>query len=112
MTNLPGVSNATLDEAKITRYLLNPANPQGAGKAKFFKARGFTLAHWQVLKAALLAHAANNPVSAQEISIWGTKYEVTCAIATPDKTNPCIVSVWIIEHNDPRPRFVTAYAFP
>ncbi len=74
MTNLPGVSNATLDEAKITRYLLNPAHPLGAGgKQKFFAARGFVPAQWRVLKAALLAHPANNPVSAQEVSAWGTK---------------------------------------
>src|SRR5712671_5185755 len=42
MSLLPNAANATLDDAKITQYLLNPAHPVGGSKARFFLSRGFT----------------------------------------------------------------------
>jgi hypothetical protein len=111
MIQLPGAANATLDDTKITGYLLDPTHPLGASKERFFTAFGFSLANWQVLKTALLAHPIHNLVAAQSASAWGAKYEVQCSLTTPDQRNPCIVSVWIIEPgNDPR--FVTAYPGP
>jgi filamentous hemagglutinin len=64
------------------------------------------------LRLALLAHAQNNPVSGQFANSYGTRYEVSCSLHTPDGRDPCIISVWIIESQDPRPRFVTAYPNP
>ena len=39
---LPNAQSATVREAKITRYLLNPAHPVGGRKAAFFLRFGFT----------------------------------------------------------------------
>jgi hypothetical protein len=50
MSLLPNAANATLDDAKISQYLLNPAHPVGGSKAKFFLSRGFTQANWTELK--------------------------------------------------------------
>lgn len=112
MSQLPGVANATLDETKITHYLLNTSHPTGAAKAKFFISFGFSTANWAELKKALLNHPHNNSVTNQTSNPFGDKYEISCSLVTPDSRNPCIISVWIIEPPDPNPRFITAYPNP
>lgn len=111
MSQLPGVAAATVDDRKITHYLLNPNHPNGgAGKATFFGNFGFSRANCVELKKALLDHPRMNSVTKQITTPFGEKYEVSCSLITPDRRNPCIVSVWIVEPPDPNPRFVTAYA--
>ena len=112
MSQLPGVSAATVDDRKITQYLLNHNHPDGAGKAKFFALFGFSQANWVDLKKALLTHPQTNSVTKQIPNQFGEKYEVSCSLMTPDGRNPCVVSVWIIEPPDPNPKFVTAYGGP
>ena len=51
MAQLPNVGSVILDDAKITKYLLNDAHPQNRGKARFFMRFGFTPANWQELRA-------------------------------------------------------------
>ena len=62
MAQVPNVGNATLDDRKITKYLLDDTHPQNQGKAKFFNLFGFTQANWQELRKALLDHPRNNAV--------------------------------------------------
>jgi hypothetical protein len=112
MSQLPGAANATVLDDKIKHYLLNPKHPDGAGKEKFFAMFGFSPANWAILKQALLDHPKSNPVTSQRSNPYGATYEVSCSLTTPDGRNPCIISVWIVEPNDPRPRFITAYANP
>jgi hypothetical protein len=109
MSILPQAANATLDDRKITHYLMDLTNPSGVGKPKFFMARGFTRSNWVQLKRALLEHPHRNQVSDQKTNRHGEKYKVRCSLLNPDNTNPCVVSIWIIQPSDPFPRFVTAY---
>ena len=110
MSQLPGAANATVDDAKIIQYLLNPAHSvQAAGKAKFFVACGFSQTDWEELKKALLEHPRVNAVTDSATTQFGEKYEVSCSLVTPDGCNPCVISIWIVEPPDPSPRFVTAY---
>lgn len=112
MSQLPRAAHATLADAKITQYLLNPAHPRGAAKARFFAAFGFSLANWAELKRALLNHPRQNPATDRASSSQGEKFEVSCALVTPDGRNPCIVSIWLIEPPSPNLRFITAYPNP
>jgi hypothetical protein len=73
---------------------------------------GFSLANWPELKKALRDHPLRNPVTNQKSRPFGDLFEVSCALATPDGRNPCIISVWIIESPNPNPRFITAYPNP
>jgi filamentous hemagglutinin len=103
----PLLSNRTVAQEKISHYLLNPDHRVGGPKARFFLGVGFSLDQWSRMAAALNSHPEANPV--EEIATrFGTKYVVRCNVATPDGRNPCIVTVWMQEQDDPA-RLVTAY---
>jgi hypothetical protein len=68
---LLNVGNAVLDDAKITKYLLNDVHPQNQGRAKFFMLFGFTLPTWQELRKALLDHPRNNAITSQTTFQYG-----------------------------------------
>jgi hypothetical protein len=102
--------NWDVSEKKVRKYLLNIDHREGRSKARFFPARGFTDADWQVLDQALRRHPIDNPVAAEEITEYGRKLIVRCQIKTPDGRNTCIRTVWMVEAGT-RPRFVTAYPF-
>jgi hypothetical protein len=113
MSRLPRGATATVDDAKITKYLLNPAHPIGRSKAQFFGSFGFSSANWMDLKKALVDHPKRNAVTDHIRTPYGEKYVVSCSLVAPDGRNPCIVSVWISE--PPHLvvlRFVTAYPGP
>ncbi|MEO8494603.1 MAG: DUF6883 domain-containing protein [Planctomycetota bacterium] len=59
---LPNVENPVVSREKVVGYLLNPAHPDGAGKAKFFTAQGFRVEHWETLAEALRGVARDNDV--------------------------------------------------
>lgn len=108
-TKLPGVSCAFVEQRKITEYLLNLDHEQGASKARFFLARGFSLAAWTALCDALVAQGTNNRVTKITQTVFGVRYQVDCHCPTPDGMNPCIRSVWEIVHDGQCPRLLTAH---
>jgi len=107
--NLPNVDDVEIAREKITDYLLNPRHPDGAGKAAFFAAQGFTAEEWHVLADAFRRLAASFPVAKQLDSPHGTKYIVEDALTTPSGKTPLIRTVWIVDRGADRPRLVTAY---
>lgn len=94
---------------KITGYLLDVAHPQGAGKAKFFMAHGFTPEEPEVLISAIKAHADINSVIETQQTQYGTKSTVQCSVPTPDGRNPCVLVVWIREPGGESQTLVTSY---
>ena len=98
-----------VQDAKVSRYLLNREHPEGGGKAKFFIGSGFDQAYSYLLRQALLDHPEANKVIATELTDFGVKSVVRCSLATPDGRNPCIASVWICEASSDVQRLVTAY---
>ena len=70
--NLPNREAVEIAREKITDYLLNPKHPDGAGKAKFFAAYGFTVEAWELLADALRELAANGLVAKSVDSAHGT----------------------------------------
>jgi len=109
VSQLPNAALAHVEDVKVRDYLLNPGNLQNQGKAGQFGQYGFVRDHWQVLADALCKHPAINPVVRIAASPHGVKYVVECSLETPDRRNPCLRSVWIIETGQDRPRLVTAY---
>lgn len=108
MTTVPNASGATAAPAKVQAFLLNERHAGNNGRAKFFALFGFSTVGWEVLRAALLARVAVNPVVDTETTQHGTTYTVRCALPSPDGRNPCIFTVWTIEPSG-GPKFVTAF---
>lgn len=106
---LPNLEQAEVAEAKITLYLLNPAHQTGRAKAAFFMAFGFSAVAWEVMKDALLDHAAHHEVKEVAPMSEGIHYVVEGALICPDGRAPFVRVVWRIDTGSIIPRFITAY---
>lgn len=106
---LPYRENATVAFAKVTHYLLNETHEDGKSKAAFFLHFGFSVARWETLRDALLAHASECDVASVLNTSRGKHYAVEGALITPSGRKPRVRTVWMIEDNSESPRFITAY---
>ncbi len=106
---LPQRELAWIEERKIVDYLLDPAHPVGGPKAKFFLGRGFQSADWQGMADALRHHARHNRVSKIKATPYATNYSLDCHLPAPDRSSPCIRTVWEVRPGDHRPRLITAH---
>jgi Domain of unknown function (DUF6883) len=109
--NLPNADHATVDRDKITEYLLSDSHPDGSHKARFFKRFGYEISRWERLARDLREHARRHSIVIAMASQHGVRYTIEGAMETPDGRNPRIRTVWLIQKNDTRPRFITAYPF-
>lgn len=106
---LPNAEKALIERRKLTEYLLSETHPAGRFKAQFFKKLGFDQASVEQFEEWLRAIALNEPVTEIVSSPYGVKYIVDGQVTTPSAEQMTIRKVWLIEHGDERPRFVTAY---
>jgi hypothetical protein len=104
---LPYLQNALVEQRKVCDYLLSEERSEG--KAAFFIAFGFSLVRWELLRDALLAHAASYDVARTVSSPHGIKYIIEGTLQTPDARNPSVRAVWIVDSGAVAPRLVTAY---
>lgn len=106
---LPEREKAWVEEQKIVGYLLNLAHPIGGPKARFFQSRGFNAGAWEGMADALRHHARHNRVSKIKVTRYATNYSLDCNLPTPDRSGPCVRTVWEIRPDDSRPRLITAH---
>ena len=106
---VPNARRAVVEKQKVKEYLLNPAHPDGAGKAAFFQLHGFSADRWQELAVALIRHGQSCLVVSNVESVFGSRYTVVGRLDTPDGRNPNVMSVWMIERGKRTPRLITAY---
>jgi hypothetical protein len=101
----------TIDDNKITRYLLNSSgSTEARGQAAFFQALGFSVADPEGLRRALIAHSVSASRLTDEIHRhgYGRKIIFECALPqTPKGGAYCVRTVWI--EADGGFRFVPAY---
>lgn len=109
---IPNCDKSFVAQEKITDYLLCLTHPAGKDKARFFSAFGFGIDRMDIFIDALIQHSVVRDVDSELPSPFGVKYRMVCEIQTPDKRNPCIVSVWIIDNGTEVPKLVTAYPGP
>ncbi|MCB0166071.1 MAG: hypothetical protein KDI79_17690 [Anaerolineae bacterium] len=107
--NLPNNQEAYIPPEKLTNYLLSESHAVGKSKAKFFLLLGFEVTKSRTLEEGLLAIAQTEPVIEMETSSHGTKYIIEGIMNTPSGLSTRTRTVWIIETNQVKPRFVTAY---
>lgn len=107
---LPNLERAVVAEPKIVRYLLDLSSENGAPKARFFLAFGFTIESWEVMAQALKKHAADNDVANVEPRPpFGLHYVVEGTLMTPDGRNPAVRVIWSIDDGEEIPRLISAY---
>lgn len=106
---LPYHNKAFIEIEKLTEYILSETHLIGRLKAKFFRKYGFNETNISALEKALLKIAISEEVKSASISSYGTKYILEGNIKTPKQKIIKLRTVWIIEVNQRKPRFVTAY---
>ena len=106
---LPNRSEAYIPAPKLIDYLLSETHAVGKSKAKFFRALGFDETNVAVLEQGLLSIARTETVAQVIQSPCGKKYIIDGFLATPSGTSVKVQTFWIVEAQDVRPRFVTAY---
>jgi hypothetical protein len=105
---LPNAAEAFVSPEKLTDYLLAVHHPVGGPKARFFRAHGFDETSTDELADGLLAIARAADVEVIK-NPHGTKYVADGNLVTPRGVTVRIRTVWIVEPDQPRPRFVSAY---
>lgn len=90
-------------------YLLSSHHPVGRAKAAFFRGLGFTVETEDQLIAGMLEIARSGQLITAVDSPYGIKYVVEGILTGPTGRAGSVVTVWVVEPGDPRPRFVTAY---
>jgi hypothetical protein len=100
-----------VEERKVKGYLLNANHPDGAPKARFFRALGYDAHSWRSLAEELKQHARDNDAAHPVESPFGNKYIVVGPLRSTGKslTESPVVSVWIAESRASEARLVTAY---
>ena len=106
---MPHGAEAVVPLPKLAEYLLSERHPVGRFKATFFRRLGFRQGTVQFFEKGRLAIARNDDAVEVITSLHGTKYIVDGVLETPDGASVAIRTVWIVELNQYRPRFVTAY---
>ena len=106
---LPYGDEAVVPLRKLTEYLLSESHPTGSSKAAFFRNLGFDEAGVSLFEDGLLAIARGGDVIEVVPSPHGIKYVVDGGIQTPRGTAAVVRTIWIVESDQRRPRFVTAY---
>jgi hypothetical protein len=106
---IPNGNKAIVPEEKLRKYLLSRSHRQGQFKAAFFSKLGYSDDNWMVLARDLKKQALSD--RAEEIGgfSFGRRFVVKGEIRTPGGRPVQMVSVWVILHDEDRPRFVTAY---
>jgi hypothetical protein len=112
VAKLPNIDAAIVEDAKLTEYLLNPAHPRGAAKARFLARFGFDAAHPELARAAFLEHARQHDISVSQQTRFGTIFEVDGPLPSPDGRNPDVRTVWMLEDGAMAPRLITVVPRP
>lgn len=102
------VTTVDIPSAKITEYLLNPDHPEGASKARFFLARGFSRDRPQELSDALARQAQLGWPGETLKVVSAVKHRIVGPILCPDGSAPEILTVWQAADDSDTAMLVTA----
>lgn len=106
---LPYRNNAYIPKAKLTGYLLSQTHAVGRFKSKYFHTLGYDELNVSLFEEALRTIAQSQDVKKVLQTSYGTKYIIDGKIKTPSGRVVRLRTVWIIEKEQKRPRFITVY---
>ena len=115
---LPNRKNATIEERKLTHYLLSLTHPKGKSKGKFFRMIGFKETNIKQLEQELLQIARSNEILTikEEIKVDKkraeiikiVKYDIDGVIEAPNGKQYKVKTIWAIEAEDGIQHLATA----
>jgi hypothetical protein len=105
---LPNAHDALVDRRKVTDYLLSTTHPDGAPKARFFMAFGFSANRPDDLIIALAEHGRSHHAKELQTRAYGTRYRVDGRLRSPDGRDPMVRTIWMVRAGETVPRLVTA----
>ena len=106
---VPNSNQAYVPREKILNYLLSLTHAIGKNKAKFFRAHGYHDENAQYLEDGLMRIVQTTDFNEEIATPYGTKYVVDGILKTPRGPEVHLRTVWIVEIDEHRPRFVTAF---
>lgn len=106
---LPHGDQAVISREKLLGYILSESHATGKFKAKFFRKLGFNKENVAVFEKTLRDIAKSSEISNELSSPFGIKYTIDSEINTPTGKLAKITTVWIVEKDQIRPRFITVY---
>ncbi len=106
---LPNHEYAYIPIEKLKNYLLSETHKDGRSKAKLLTRFGYRSDSIEILEHDLLMIAHTCDVKAAIQSEHGTKYVIEGILQSPTGLQRLMTTVWIIELQESKPRFVTAY---
>jgi hypothetical protein len=106
---IPHAETAYVPLEKLSGYLLDEDHPVGGSKARWFRGRGYDPSDAAALERDLLKVVQSSENYTEKSSSFGKKYVVSGKITSPQGTEGNVVTVWIVESIDNKPRLVTAY---
>lgn len=109
---LPNCKNVIIPPEKLTDYLLSLTHPEGRSKAKFFRIIcGFNETNVDLLELAMRKVASSRKIVSSRPSEdkSGINYHVNGKITIPNGGVRKIKTVWYMEKEQEKPRFVSAY---
>jgi hypothetical protein len=93
----------------LTEYLLSERHAIGKAKAKYFRSLGYNDANIDQLQRDLIMIVKSHEITHKVETPFGLKYIVEGQLETPNGPIAQVITVWVVEPIDNRPRFITAY---
>lgn len=106
---LPHGNKTIIPKEKLLNYILSETHSTGKFKAKFFRSLGFNVTNVHLLEKALKKIAKSEEIENFSVSEYGVKYVLESNIDSPIGKIVKVRTIWIIEKDQTRPRFITIY---
>ncbi len=106
---LPNREHAYVTRSKLKDYLLSESHVVGRSKAKFLRLFGFNISNIVLLEKGLIKIAQTHEIREVILTPHGKKYIIDGLLNTPVNRFVKVRTVWIVDKNQDKPRFVTAY---
>lgn len=101
--------NVYIPKTKLTEYLLSQTHAVGRFKSKYFHTLGFNQLNVSLFEKALRTIAQSQDVKEVIPTVYGTKHIIDGKIKTPNRRIVKLRTVWIVDEEQKRSRFITAY---
>jgi len=106
---LPNLENEYISQRKLEAYLLSETHPVGGAKARVLRSAGIDETKADELEQGWVMIAHSQEVKETLSSPHGVEYVIDGGIIAPSGDLIQLRTVWIIDMDHDRPRFVTAY---